>query len=427
MKILHSIVFFWGKFRMFGIIGTLKYPLILWQRYRRRRFFIVNADNHKGDIPLRGITVIAPFFERISLSKVMRDFIFALDDAGIAFQALNFNGCKSDGMTMNDNVDMRLNRLLTDRADFNILKYSHVIGLYHLPISNGEFNLKCAKIAFWEFESGFPEVYPEVAHGGDPVIAMSDFNVSYFERCFRNTPVHKILYPFQKREIECLPSRIDIRKKYGIGENEFVVFFNFDYISTYGRKNPDGAVRAFAQAFKDFDDVRLVFKTMHADQKSDYVSRLWSLIDELGMRDRCKSIDHYLPENDVYGLTNACDVYLALHRGEGFGIPVAEAMFLGKPVVITGYSSVLEFCNADNSIIIPYEMVPVPSDFSESLFYRHVKEWAEPDIGVAADALQRLYSSPDLRRRLGDNAHSFIVDYFSTENFRRSVERFLDT
>ncbi len=426
MRLLDCVAFFWKKIRMFGLKGILKYPFVLWQRHRRKAFFIMNANKHKGEMPSRGITIIAPFFERISLSKVMRDLVFSLDDAGIAFQAIDSGGPAETHRKVFDSVTTRLTGLLTSKSDFNMLKYDHVIGMFHLPMSNGEFNLKYARIAFWEFDSGFPEVYPEVAAGGMPVIAMSDFNLFYFRKCFQNTPVYKILYPFQKRTNDEMPSRMDMRRKYGIGENEFVVFFNFDYISTYGRKNPDGAVKAFAKAFEGLHDVRLVFKTMNANTRPEYAAKLLSLAEKLGVADRCMAIDSYLPENEVYGLTNMCDVYLALHRGEGFGLPVAEAMSMGKPVVVTGYSSVLEFCNDSNSIIVPYKMVPVPDDFSESLFYKHVKEWAEPDIDAAAKALQSFYYEPDFRKEIGSKAKSSIAEYFSTENFRGSVEAFLD-
>lgn len=100
-------------------------------------------------------------------------------------------------------------------------------------------------------------------------------------------------------------------------------------------------------------------------------------------------------------------------------------MSLGKPVIVTDYSATTEFCNSENSIPIPFTMIPVRRDQIDNSAYNDVKEWADSDIDAAAQALQSLYQSPELRTRLGSAARAFIADHFSTGNFRKSVEAFL--
>ncbi len=421
---LRFLAFAWKKFRLFGFTGVLNYPGLLLARRRRKKMFMDMAKRSCGVPPKRGLTLVAAFSKNISLSKVMRDFLFSLHDAGIPFQALDW--CDNDVKFQIE--DNRLGKLLTPIEKIRICKYDHVVGMLSLPFDAKELGLVGANVAFWEFESGFPEVYPELSNGGVPVIGMSDFNVSYFKSCFAsNTPVYKILYPFRPYCRDMLDAPSDVRRRYGIGEDEFVVFYNFDYISTYGRKNPEGALRAFAAAFRDEPNVRLVFKTMRASRSPEHVAYLRELADELGIADRYTTIDDFIPERDVYGLTNAADIYLALHRGEGFGLPVLEAMSLGKAVVVTGYSAVLEFCNADNSLLVPYKLMPYSGEKRDGDFYSHVKAWAEPDVEAASKSLRKLYEDKVFRERLGKNAQKFVADYFSIENFKKSVELFLDT
>jgi len=126
-------------------------------------------------------------------------------------------------------------------------------------------------------------------------------------------------------------------------------------------------------------------------------------------------------------LTSACDAYISLHRGEGFGLGIAEAMLFAKPVIVTDWSASTEFCDEQTSIPIPYTLTPIdPSEFS-ILPYKGVTNWAEPDIDAAAVALRRLYDDPTLRQTLGKNGKQFIEEHFSAENFKKSINEFLNS
>ena len=146
---------------------------------------------------------------------------------------------------------------------------------------------------------------------------------------------------------------------------------------------------------------------------------------ELGIADRFIMIHSYISNVDIYGLTSSCDVYLSLHRGEGFGLGVAEAMAMGLSVVVSDYSSTTEFCNANNSILIPCRIVSPGRGQIDHLTYTYVTKWAEPDISLAADALRRLRSDVDLRAKLQDRAKRDIAEHFSISNFKASLEALL--
>src|SRR5262245_58905199 len=129
-------------------------------------------------------------------------------------------------------------------------------------------------------------------------------------------------------------SRSDFTKKrYGLPTDKFAFIFTFDAASQIDRKNPIDVVRAFNRAFPSGDErVHLVFKTMN----SGHGGLLWrQFLDEIGDSPRITLINERLSRESVLGLNIACDAFVSLHRSEGFGLCIAEAMSSGKPVITT--------------------------------------------------------------------------------------------
>ena len=416
-SVLKTLKAYWIKIRTWGLSGVLNHLRSLAKRRRIRTYLLHDAKRHPYPQPERGITLIGKFTQAASHGKVVRDFAFALKAAGIPYQTLNTDD--KPNIPMSDVSD-----ILTPPEEFHVKRFDHVVEI--LPsIVPSSLHLPLSRIAFWEFESGFLHAYPDMSLSRS-VIAMSDFNAAYFRKELPPTStVTKILYPFHAYS-NGLAAPTSIRSRYGIAAEEFVVFFNFDFGSSYYRKNPEGAMRAFAAAFRDVPNTRLVFKTMRAKSRPDLLTQIETLARELDISERLTLINTYIPERDLFGLTNACDVYLSLHRGEGFGITLAEAMAMGKPVVCTNWSSTTEFCRPDCTIPIPYRMVPVPPNQVDHPYYQQVKEWAEPDIDAAAAALRRLYDDSALRKEIGKRARESISSQFSVENLRRSIRAFTD-
>ena len=359
----------------------------------------------------KGITLVADFTGQLGLSKTMRDFARMLRAAGIPFQVY-------DTRLKPEIPDEVYRDYLTPPGEFDFHRYTHVVELYRslLPPSVRE---KKARIVFHESTSGLLAAAPYL-DTTDGIIGMSDFNVEYFRTELKRSKVFKIVYPFFKPSGTLTP-RNEIRARHGIASDDFVAFFNFDF-GSYHRKNPMGTIRAFGKAFRDTPDAKLVFKTMHARHALDRVEELQAIAREVGVGDRFVMINDYLSRAELNGLTNACDVYVSLHRAEGFGLGITEAMSLGRPAVVTDWSANTEFCNAGNSIPVPYRIVPIkPGEYLEC-----TKEWADADVDAAAAALRKLYDDPALRADLGRKAKAFIEDHFSVANFKRSVEAFLE-
>jgi glycosyltransferase involved in cell wall biosynthesis len=185
-------------------------------------------------------------------------------------------------------------------------------------------------------------------------------------------------------------------------------------------------MRAFATAFPNTTHTRLIFKTHRSAEYPHQHESLQALARDLNISDRFTSIDGYLSNQDIYCLTATCDVYLSLHRGEGFGLCVAEAMSFGRPVVVSDYASTAEFCNSDTALLIPATRIPYPDPQRDHPYYLSVTECAEPDIDAAAAALRRCYEDSAHCTAIGLKGKTFVEEHFSTANFKQSVEAFLN-
>jgi len=398
--------------RVWGIRGVMNYLHRLPVLHR-----LAHSDRGGYARPGRGITLIGPFSIPSGLSQCVRHFAIRLAEAGIPHQT--FDTCDRHSLPKSDYAD-----LLTPRSEFDLSRYDHVIELFasHAPKSPNRIH---SVLAFWEFESGIDYAVPEI-HSGTPLIGMSDFNVQLMRGAAKNgTPVHKILYPLVLGNDRYAPSE-EIRRRYRIPGNAFVCFFNFDYGSSYYRKNPEAVVRAFARAFPS-DDGKTALVLKSSRPREPYAGYLRRTIAENGIANRVILIEESVSQPDMTGLLAACDVYLSLHRGEGFGIGMAEAMSLGKPVIATDYSASTEFCRAGHAFPVPYKMIPVPREQRDIVAYAKVESWADADVDAAAERLRELYRDPQLRARTGAAAKEFVRNYFSVENFKESINQFLDS
>jgi glycosyltransferase involved in cell wall biosynthesis len=182
----------------------------------------------------------------------------------------------------------------------------------------------------------------------------------------------------------------------------FMFLFVFDYLSTLQRKNPVGLVAAFKRAFASGEGPQLLIKTINAPLRPLAEEELLWACD--GRRD-IHVIDRSLTGTEKDALMATCDCYVSLHRSEGFGLTLAEAMVLGKPVVATRYSGNLDFMTGENSYLVERAIRRVGPDCE---IYPADAEWAEPDLDHAARLMRRVFQAPDEAARVGARARSDI-------------------
>ena len=174
----------------------------------------------------------------------------------------------------------------------------------------------------------------------------------------------------------------------------FTVLALADSRSSYSRKNPAGAIAAFRAAFGDRSDARLLLKLGGFDSDVEVLSRSVTA-------PNIKVLRGFLSEQEMEALFEQADVLLSLHRAEGFGLPLLEAMARGIPVVATAWSGNLDFMSDQDSVLVPFRLVPV---LDEAGVYK-AGSWAEPSICFAAHALQRLEQDRPFYERLSKSAH----------------------
>lgn len=184
--------------------------------------------------------------------------------------------------------------------------------------------------------------------------------------------------------------------------------FMFDYRSVALRKNPVGLIEAYRAAFSEQDGAVLVLKSIHAAEDPDGVEEVRAAA---GQRSDIRMLDGFLPRATNMALMASCDAYVSLHRSEGLGFTMAEAMLLERPVIATAYGGNMDFMDGSSAMLVP--AVRVRSQVSAPPFVAG-SLWSEPDLDVAGAAMRTLAESPQERRRLGTAGRTMVEDRLSS-------------
>jgi glycosyltransferase involved in cell wall biosynthesis len=171
------------------------------------------------------------------------------------------------------------------------------------------------------------------------------------------------------------------------GAGPFTVLCMADVRSSLNRKNPMASVAAFREAFGDDPGARFLLKLngpvagLQAQQPE--------FAQSIKASPNIEVIDKFMDDSEMDDLFQRADVLISLHRGEGFGLPMLEAMAKGIPVVATGYSGNLQYMDQDVAALVGYQIVPPPKD---PVYKSILTGWAEPDVAEAAAYLKKLRS-----------------------------------
>jgi glycosyltransferase involved in cell wall biosynthesis len=191
------------------------------------------------------------------------------------------------------------------------------------------------------------------------------------------------------------------RRRLGVDAREFVFLFVFDVHSHLPRKNPAAAIAAFRRAFPNGTAVRLVLKSVNAAADPEGYAELR----ELAAGAPIDFHDGYWDADEVRDLFAACDAYVSLHRSEGTGLTIAEAMAAGKPVIATDWSGNTDFADSSNSYPVAYELATVARNVGP---YRAGEIWAEPEVAHAAALMRTVVADPAEAARRGAAARRRI-------------------
>ncbi|MEW6667950.1 MAG: glycosyltransferase family 4 protein [Thermodesulfobacteriota bacterium] len=414
-------------------------PLALWKRmrdwefrslqHRRLRLVMASVDGevivdfreHSAapgptlrKIARPGLNIVGHFLSEHSMGDTARGSVAAVDAVGVP-------ACL-----------VRLRIPLTSRQGDDTVKARlsggmvHPVSLYHINVREAEeieqyhgagWMSGRHNIAYWAWEMReFPEDWVRHARYFNEIWSPSRFATEAIQM---RVPVPVLTMP---PVIEFpAPAGTNFRGKFGLPERLFLFLFVFDMNSLAARKNPEATVDAFRDVVSRNPATGLVLKTHNVSRNATDFQRL---------RERCAGlpnvflIDRTLARREVYELMACCDAFVSLHHAEGFGLCVAEAMFLGKPAVSTDWSATAEYVTSQNGFPVRYRLTRLERHIDE---YVRGTEWAEPDVEHAAWCMQRLAADPRLCAALGAQAARDMRERFSAAAVGRRYAQRLES
>ncbi len=266
---------------------------------------------------------------------------------------------------------------------------------------------------FWELQD-FPPTMHRAFDFVDEVWTATRFVTAAVQACNR-VPVYTIPLPIPI--LSCSPevTRESLRLPSG-----FMFLFLFDFFSVLERKNPVGLIKAFTRAFQPGEGPILVIKTMNGDAKRPDLEKVRAAASG---RPDVLIVDEYYAAEQKNALLGLCDCYVSLHRSEGLGLAMAEAMGLEKPVIATAYSGNLDFMTEDNSFLVNYTEGAVPAGCPP---YPTGTPWAEPDLDQAAAYMREVYDRPASATRKAKQARKDILTRHNARSAAATLQQRLD-
>lgn len=363
----------------------------------------------------RGMNVFGYFRSPIGLGTATRGLVRAAELAGYRHRDIVLTNTTMD-------ADLSLQDLVAGpEPSFGrnlVVSYPHiqcdVFDVYPEDVFRGRENL--AYLA-WEQRDLHPGWAARLARF-DRMFALSRFAA---ESIARGTG----------RPCEPLPCVVDVdrqaasevdRASLGLPGEAFLVGLVFDASSAVARKNPLGAIRAIARAFGGRNDVVVVLKVTNGARRpfAPAVEEAARLLTDSKLRHSI--VTRLLTKRETLGLIGSLDLCVSLHRSEGFGYTLAEAMALGVPALATRYSGNLDFMSDDNSWLVSCREVLVRR--AEGPF-RLGTVWADPDLDEAAGKMREVLERPAEARRRAERARSDVDALLSPAAVARRLSRLL--
>ena len=355
-----------------------------------------------------GINLYGLFRSEIGLSQGVKLYAQALEEGKIPHTLLNLDFMPE--LPQNDtSYDDRLtleNKYAINVVHINPLEWRDACGAFPQKQFDRHYNIA---VILWELEE-LPDEWLDVFNYIDEVWTPSRFIAGAVEKA-TDKPVTVIPYGMEVPYDETLT-----RADFGLDEDDFLVLMMFDSNSYASRKNPGAAIDAFREAYGDNPErVKLVIK-INNPRTEDV-----AFVEEhIGGKAGYLLITERMEKKKLNSLIRLCDVFISMHRAEGFGLVMAEAMALGTPAVATGWSANTEFMPEDAACPVDYKLIPVAGGYQ---FDNGRMQWADPDVHDAAKYLKRLREDPGYYREKAEAGQHFIEENLSTERCAEAMKK----
>jgi glycosyltransferase involved in cell wall biosynthesis len=264
-------------------------------------------------------------------------------------------------------------------------------------------------IAYWAWElQCLPEDWIDAMRFVDAFMVPSAFCRQTMER-YTTKPVLTVPHPIQLE----MGSILFPKPEDGV----FRVLSIFNLGSSFERKNPLAVIRAFRAAFGNEEGVELILKT---SQGKRYPQDLAIIKNEIGDSRNIKVVDDVWSDDQLSELYCSASVYISMHRSEGFGLTIAEAILMEVPVIATDWSGNVDFCADDKLSAVAYELVTFADNDPA---YHGVSDavWAEPSVEAAARELQKVRSDPSGSMLRAQEAKVGLLSYLGTHTYAAAL------
>jgi glycosyltransferase involved in cell wall biosynthesis len=359
-----------------------------------------------------GINIAGCVKGEFGIGEGARANIRSLEAANIPFAINNFNidWHRNLDSTYQEKEFSQNNPYPINLINFNPDVLSLFIERFGSEYFNGHYN-----IGFWAWElSTFPPNWQFGFDFFDEIWTYSNYSVEAIS-AVSSIPVLKIMPSLALAQ----PSLN--REALGLPKDKFIFLFVFDSHSTFERKNPLAIIEAFIKAFgKSNKKVLLVIKFSNSEHHPHETEKLKAMA---AHSESIRLIGTHLTRHEINALIYNCDCYVSLHRAEGFGLTMAEAMFYGKPVIATAYSSNIEFMNIGNSFLVKYDLLTISEDVEP---YKKGNIWAEPDIDHAAALMYYVFNNYQQALLVGYKAHQEMQSLLNPYRIGSKIKKRLE-
>jgi hypothetical protein len=336
-----------------------------------------------------GVNVIGYAYGQLGIGEDARMAARSCLAAKVPFNMVSF----APGAEIGQN-DRSMQKYVVERGEFAINLFcltAEETGRYYAEQGPSQFTNRY-NIGYWPWELGaWPDAWQMLFELVDEVWVSSQHTFDALVPVC-DKPLYLMPMAVDLGPVKQFKSQRQARAHFGLPERAKLFCFSFDLNSYIERKNPQACVEAFLLAFAhdEYSDafVGLVIKVHAPTQPNE----AWNNLKALAAQDcRIHIIEQTLDRSELLALYQTCDCYVSLHRAEGFGRGLAEALQLGLRLICTGYSGNLDFCYAPYAELVDYRLVKVGRTQ-----YPHAKGqyWAEPSVAHAAQLMQKVFASP---------------------------------
>jgi glycosyltransferase involved in cell wall biosynthesis len=282
-----------------------------------------------------------------------------------------------------------------------------------LKLGIGSFT-RTFNIGYWAWElEVIPTEWKHALRYMNAVLVPSEFTRKAIAQ-HTKIPVITIPHPVSEK-----PAASGIRAQFGIAENAFLVSSIFSAGSSINRKNPDAVLKAFRQFASGHPNAFLLMKASGNAAKDERLRALVASVSEAG---NIRIITDNLPGSVINGIIGQSDAYISLHRSEGFGLTVAEAILAGTPVVSTGWSGTVDFCDPLNTWKTDCTLIPVVDTHPEFAGLKDAR-WADPSPDHAARQLGEIASNRQEAVKKAAGAREFLLRYLADNTYEKALRQ----